>query len=139
MKLDRQYERFRGGPAKPSQERIHVTINHKGVIYLNRNAHRLLGKPEATYLYFNRERDEIALEPTNPRFADAFPLKRNSQDTGYLIQANPVIRHFGIRLNGTNLFIDPQIDQHGILHLKLADIVQTSRLQRQSSGKKSDS
>ena len=129
-KLDRQFERFRGGPVKPSRERFHVTLNDKGVIYLNKNAHRLMGRPEAVYVYFNRERDEIALEATSPRLADAFPLKPLSSDTGFIINANPVTKHFGIRVDGTNRFVDPTLDQHGILHLKLSDIVQTARVKR---------
>jgi hypothetical protein len=129
-KLDREYERFRGGAAKPSSQRLHITLNNKGIIYLNKNAHRLMGRPEAVYIYFSRDKDELALESTSPRLADAFPVKTTLKAHGYVIHANPVTKHFGIRLDGTNRFIDPTLDPHGILHLKLSDIVQTARGKR---------
>ena len=42
-----QWERFKSGPTKGVNDRIHVTINHRSVIRLNRNAFELLGRPEA--------------------------------------------------------------------------------------------
>jgi hypothetical protein len=127
MKLGREYERFRGGAAKPRWDRLHVTMNDGGVIYLNRNAHKQLGKPDAVYVYYCREKDEIALEATSIRMADAFPLRPVASHTGYIVYANPVTKHFGIKLEGTNRFVDPELDQYGIMHLKLSDIVQTAR------------
>ncbi|MGH9949581.1 MAG: hypothetical protein ACRD6X_20605 [Pyrinomonadaceae bacterium] len=36
--LDRQCEKFLGGPTIPTSERPHVTINRKGMIFLNQKA-----------------------------------------------------------------------------------------------------
>jgi hypothetical protein len=129
-KLDREYERFRGGATKPSRERLHITINHAGKIFLNSNAHRMIGKPAAAYVYYNRTKDELAIEPASPRMPDAFPLRAHNSSGGHTIYASPVTRHFGIKLDGTNKFIAPDIDQHGILHLKLSNIVQTARVRK---------
>jgi hypothetical protein len=132
-KLNREYERFRGGAAKPSSTQLHVTLSDRGTIYLNRNAHRLLGKPVAVHIYYNRIKDELAVEPTSLRMPDAFPLKTSSA-RGYHIHASPVTRHFGIELDGTNKFVSPDIDEHGILHLKLSDTVQTARVRKRKRG-----
>src|SRR6185503_2004704 len=134
MKLDREYERFPGGPLKPFSERFHVTLSSSGQLYLNRNAHKLLGNPDAVYIYFNRQKDEIAVEPTSPRLAQAFPVKHASgKSIGRIVQINPVMKHYGIRLEGTNRFIQPEIDQHGIMHLKLSEIVQIAGRKRRKS------
>ena len=73
--MDREWEKFKGGPTAPNCEKIHVTLAPKGIIFINNNLHRLWGKPSAVYLFFNRAADRIALEPTNPRLAESFPLK----------------------------------------------------------------
>jgi hypothetical protein len=125
MKLDREFERFRGGPTVPFRDRMHVSLQAGRKIYLNQNAHRLLGRPTGVYLYFNRERDEIALEPTSPRLAEAFPVR--GARNGFVVYIAPFAQHFGISLTGTHRFVAPEIDQHGILHLKLSNIVHVSR------------
>ena len=73
--MDREWEKFKGGPAVAMKDRIHVTINAKGMILLNANVHRLLGKPTAVNLYFNRQRDQIAVEPAHPRLDLVFPVR----------------------------------------------------------------
>ncbi len=60
--LERDYEKFRGGANKPTSERVHVTLSPRGVIAINKNCFALLGKPPAVYLYYSRERDNIAVD-----------------------------------------------------------------------------
>lgn len=74
--MDRSYEKFRGGPTKPAQDRLHVTINWQNVISLNRNAYKQLGRPPGVYLFFSREQDTIAIEPCpSLRLPEAFPIQ----------------------------------------------------------------
>ena len=121
MDLDRKFEKFRGGPTPPFSEKLHITLNRNGIFFFNKNAHRVWGKPLAVYLYFNRENHEIAMVPTTPRGAEAFPLK--DKNGGWIIHANPFCRHFGIRLDATEKFITPEIRSDGKLVLNLSQTV----------------
>jgi hypothetical protein len=122
-KLGRKFEKFTGGPTVPKKDRVHVTLNQKGRILLNRKVYELLKRPEAVFLYYSREDDTIAIEPTSPRLAGAFPVV--SKDAYFLIHASPLCRHYGIRITTTEKFIHPEIDQ-GILRLKLGETITVS-------------
>lgn len=126
--MDRSFEKFRGGPTKPAQDRMHVTINKINVISLNKNAHRHLGGPMAVYLFFSREQDTIAIEPSSPRLPESFPvLEKNS--SGWRVNAAPFCRHFGIDIDTTLKFIDPEI-RDGALHLKLSETVSVAQVKK---------
>ena len=124
MTLDREWEKFSGGPNKPNRDRIHITINKTGLIYINGNGHRMLGRPEAVQLFFNRPKDKIALKPAHARLSDAFPVKEKSGY--YLVHASPFCRHYGIKFGTTEKFVLPDIDDDGILHLDLTRTVTVS-------------
>ena len=130
MQLDREFEKYKGGPTVASRDRMHVTINHRGLIYLNANTHRMLGRLVAANLYFNRAKDQIAIEPTSARLPGVFPI--HAKREGYVINAGPFCQHFGIRLTGTQRFVDPEIDQKGILLLELSNVVTIGGWQRRS-------
>lgn len=136
MILGREYERFQGGPTRPPRDRIHVSLQSGRKIYINLNTYRQLGEPEAVFLYYSRERDEIAIEAANPRLSESFPLRRAMSGRGFTIYIGPFVTHFGIRISGTHRFVDPIIDENGILHLKLADLVRISRGTRNRVGQK---
>ena len=125
MTLDREYEKFAGGPNQPNRDRIHITINKTGLIYINGNGHRMMGRPEAVQLFFNKAKDKIAIKPAHARLADVFPLKE--KNGYYLIHSSPFCRHYGIRLNTTEKFVHPDIDDEGILHLDLSDTITVKR------------
>ena len=125
MTLDRQWEKFAGGPNVPNRDRIHITINGMGLIYINGNAHRMLGSPEGVQLFFNRSKDMIAVKPAHARLPDAFPLKEKSGY--YLVHASPFCRHFGIMLSATEKFVMPEIDKDGVLTLDLKTTVTVKR------------
>jgi len=125
--MDRDFEKFNGGPTKPPNERIHVTINRRNTILMNQNCYRLIGKPYAVYLYYSRVKDVIAVEPLhNPRLPAAFPVKEKNS-AGWRIQAGPFFKHFGIRVDTTERFIAPDI-RDGKLMLKLSETVTVNRL-----------
>jgi len=121
MALERDFEKFNGGPVLSTRERMHVTLSELGVIYMNRNAYRLFGNPAAVSFYYSRERDTIAIEPANPRFEKNFPVKQCQN--GFRILAGPVVGNFNIRTENTIRFANPDIDKNGILMLNLRDTV----------------
>ena len=124
MNLDREWEKFTGGPFVAFQDRIHVTLDGKGKLLLNRNVHRLLGKPEAVMLYFNRKKDTIGISPAHARLAEAFPVRPSGES--FVIYVGTFCRHFGIRLTTTEKFVRPDFDNDGILILELANTVTVS-------------
>ena len=75
--MDRDFEKFSGGPNEAASKRLRVTISPAYLILLNRNMFYQLGKPAAVYLHYSRTRDIIALEPTSPRLPGAFPVLAN--------------------------------------------------------------
>ena len=125
--MERDFERFRGGPNEAASKRVHITISPAKLILLNRNAYEMIGKPEAVYLYFSRERDSIGIEPTSPRFNQAFPVIPSGH--GWRINAAPFCRHFNIHVDTTLKFLDPAITRNSVL-LKLSETVSVARRKR---------
>jgi hypothetical protein len=124
MDLGRKFEKFRGGPTPPPSEKLHVTLGRRGNFFFNKNAHRIWGKPLAVYLYYSPEDHEIALVPTIVRATDSFPVRE--KNGGWTIQATPFCRHFGIRLDGTEKFIDPVIQNDGKMILNISRTMRVS-------------
>ena len=123
MTLDREWEKFRGGPRQAAQDRIHITLNRKGEIYFNANAYRVMGRPEAVHLYFNRQKDAIAVSrAASLRLSDAFPV-REKYPGSYLVCASPFCQHFGIKLDSTQKFVGADLDNEGNMLLDLSNTV----------------
>lgn len=128
MNFENGWEKFEGGPEVAKQNRLHVTINERCNIFLNSNAHRLLGRPAAVAIYYNREKDVIALEPADVRLPETFPVIERL--SGWLIRARPFCRHFGIDPSTTENFTHPEIDTTGVLLLDLSNTVTVKRSTR---------
>jgi hypothetical protein len=130
--MDRDFERFSGGPNEAASKRVHVTISPAHLILLNRNIYNELGKPAAVYLNYSRTRDIIAIEPANPRFAETFPVIANPMN--WRINAAPFCRHFGIRIDTQLKFVRPEIIA-GALYLKLGETISVGGRQRRKAKK----
>jgi hypothetical protein len=119
MPLDKKWEHFDGGPkAAPGRGGVRVTINRSGMIYLNDKAYDLLGRPEAVELYYCRDYDAIALEPTLARKERNFILRKKQM--GWAIYASSFCRHYRIRVATTEEFPRPErtADGHMILSMR---------------------
>lgn len=116
--MARQWEKFTDGPFISSRDRMHVTLNNKGVFQMNRRVFNSLGNPAAAVLYFERATGVIGISPAHERLREAFPLNER-QGTYWTINAIPFCRKFGIRVEGTQAFADPEIDDKGLLELDL--------------------
>ena len=121
MSLERDFEKFAAGPLESEDKRLHVTMRRKGVIYLNGNVHRLLGKPEAVSLFFSRERETIAICPADVRRRESFPLVK--QANGWRIRSSPFFRHYEIKVSTTQRFIRPEYTADGYLLLELRQTI----------------
>ena len=122
MTLDRKWEKFHGGPVcnrNAGQQEVRVTLNSRGQIYMNRLAHERFGSPKAVAIYYNREDDSIALEPTFERSGESFPLVK--KQNGWVIHASSFCRHHRIRVPTTERFLRPDIGSEGHLFLTLRE------------------
>ena len=127
MQLDRECEKYMGGPSVPYSERVHATIDQRGKIFLNGKLHKMMGSPGGVYLYYNRPKDMIILEPTQSvTSSNAFVLKETTYGNSRVLYANPFCKHFRIRPEGTQRFINPETDAAGRLYLKLTETVSAS-------------
>lgn len=79
-----------------------------------------LGKPAAVYLDYSRTRDIIAIEPASPRLSESFPVMPTG--VSWHIHAAPFCRHFGIDIDTTLKFIQPEVVGN-TLYLKLNETV----------------
>jgi hypothetical protein len=131
--LEREWEKFRGGPAGKSAEEVRVSIYGRGHLYLNAKAYQVLGRPKAVAIYYNREQDAIALEPANPRSVESFQITR--QSTGWLIRATSFCRHYKIRIETTERFLRPDLTNEGQLILNLRETVNVGGIKKNRIGR----
>ncbi|MCA1590495.1 MAG: hypothetical protein LC730_03915 [Acidobacteria bacterium] len=127
--MERDLEKFVGGPNKPAQSRMRVTLTKTNRLSFNRNTFRQIGKPLALYLYFSRVRDVIAIEPVHSlNFSAAFPVLE-ARGSHHYVNAAPFCRHFGISLDTTVRFISPELRDNK-LELKLNETISVAQVRR---------
>jgi len=127
-----RWEEFEGKPTEPKGERLHVTLNQKNVIFLNRNVHSRLGEPRAVVLMFDKVNSVIGIRPTEPGKKNAFPVKKRPGGNHRVIVATPFCVHYRIKVDRTTAFIDADVDNEGILRLDLKAVVEIGRVKRSS-------
>ncbi len=114
----RKFEKFMEGPFISTKDRLHVTINNRGCIQFNRRFYEALGKPRSVVLYYDKAANVIGMSSAYPQLREAFPV--NERQTYYFtVNAIPFCRNFGIKVDGTYAFSDPELDNDGIMHLDL--------------------
>ncbi len=121
------WEEFKPGPTPKLEERLHATLSRKGLIFLNGNIHELMGGPDAVVLLFDKINSVIGLNPVSPNVSNAFRLKPKPPGRHRIIHASPFCRHYGIAVDNTTVFLNPQIDEDGVLRL---DLKATTRARR---------
>jgi hypothetical protein len=131
--MDRDFEKFIGGPNLPAQYRLRVTLSKTRVLSFNRRVYQEIGKPEAVYLYFSRTRDTIAVEPAGGLRNDAFPVLSKGP-SGYRVNVAPFCRHFNIVPDETLRFVDPDV-RNGKLLLKLRQTISATQPRRKKAAR----
>lgn len=119
MEIDREWEKFSGGPFVPYSDRVYVTLSNRGKLHINRKTFELIGKPKR--MYFNRKKDMIGIRPAHDRLAEAFPVRVNG--TSFYCHVGSFLRHIGIKLTTTEKFIAPDINDQGLLTLNLSQTI----------------
>jgi len=117
--MARQWEKFTGGPTVRGTDHLHVTLNSKGVIMMNRKAFEELGKPKAAVLFIDKESSVIGISPAHEKLREAFPVIPKGGISYWHINAMPFCRHYGIQMSGTEVFTSAGINAQGLLELDL--------------------
>ncbi|MEQ1643119.1 MAG: hypothetical protein ABL959_06720 [Pyrinomonadaceae bacterium] len=133
MEIDREWEKFTGGPFVPHSERLYVTLSGKGKLLLNRKAYSVIGNPKRVLLYFNRKTDSIGIRPAHERLAEAFPARVTGGSVVFYVGS--FLRHFGIKLQSTEKFVAPDLDANGLLRLDLSNTITVGGWQRRIKSK----
>ena len=106
------------GDVMPQYAGLHVTMNAKGDIVMNRYTHQELGEPAAFSLQYDRANNRIGLKPTAKNARNAYPALKSNR-TGIMVRGHRLLRERRIMLPHTVQFDDAEIDTDGILILDL--------------------
>ncbi|MDM7921176.1 MAG: hypothetical protein QUS14_02660 [Pyrinomonadaceae bacterium] len=120
--MEERFMEFRGGPSRAGAERIKVSLNSRGVFYLNYVGIRKLGNPEAVSLLYDAHKRIIGIKPTEAWRPNAFPLRAKNDKRTHWIGGIPFCRHFDIKVMRTIQFNNARVGDDGILRLNLEDI-----------------
>ena len=121
------WEEFEAGPTEPKGSRLHVTLNFKGQILLNKVAVEAIGEPKAVSLFFDKVNSLIGIRPANALAKKPFPLKASQTMHSRRIYASPFCKNYNIRTEGTIAFFNIDIDKEGMMIL---DLTKTSKISR---------
>lgn len=136
MTLDRRWEKFRGGPIFRGVPQVRVTINRRGLIYMNERTYKLLSSPQAVALYYCRELDSIALMPANLRNGESFPVVK--KQVGWGIHASTFCRHYDIHVKDTEQFLRVDINKSGTMTLPLRETVSVGGIKKRTKKEMND-
>jgi hypothetical protein len=130
-----RWEIFEPGETKPFADRVHITLNRKHVFCMNANVQEMLGRPEAVVLMFDRKENIIGLSAAPITVKGTFRLLPMGRGHSHrIIRASSFCRHFGICLDNTSAFLQPRLDEDGVLLLDLKAIT-PARARRRSKRK----
>ena len=117
--MTRQWKMFKGGPTGPRRERLHVTLNRRGVILINYKMFEAMGQPEAAFLLYDERFQVIGIQPARQGEAYSFPIKHKEKTSHRTIYAWPFCKSFKVFPTNTVFFTNPEIDGDGVLVLDM--------------------
>ncbi|MFT3743935.1 MAG: hypothetical protein QM785_06525 [Pyrinomonadaceae bacterium] len=126
MLLSRNWIKFDGVTRNRGFKRHHVTINHKGEIHFGRQVHTDLGRPRHVTIYHEPTLNKLAIRPAEPKTSGAVRLIEKMHEA-YYISVSQFLAQRYINIEGTQVFLNPEINLNGILIL---DLNQTARITR---------
>lgn len=122
------WELFKAGPNLAKDVRMHVTIDKKNVIRMNRVVHKMLGSPVAVALFFNKRHSMIGIVKADKDLKEAFPVVEHNGT--FIVHSRPLCKHYGIDIVGTQKFAAPNFDEEGIMRLDLSTTTRTANRKR---------
>lgn len=124
----KHWTKFPGRPhGRYRRDGVRVTLDSRGVIYMNEKAWNELGRPEAVEIMFDKTRRVIGLVPADSRLPEAFPVKDKKGTRGKIISASAFCTHFLIKMMRTGLFNEVEVDEDGVMSLTLDSVSVVAR------------
>ena len=120
--MELNWEEFEEGPVEANSKRLHVSINRRGNMFLNRHAIDAMGEPQAVVLLYDRRRSIIGLKPASSNRHNAYRLKRKNRASGRVLYSSNFCRRFAICPDETLGFTAAEINKDGILILDLNEV-----------------
>lgn len=114
-----QWTEFHGSPNRKDRTEPRVTLNPRGVFFMNRKAFEAMGEPAAVRLFFDENRLRIGLKPADPTRQNAFPVKQKDRWQNRVVHLSPFCKYHKIRIDRTVVFNELDLDDEGILTLDL--------------------
>ena len=104
---------------------------------LNAKVFEMLGEPEAVVLMFDKKEKVIGLRPARLNSTGTFRVQAlGTSPTHKIIRAAPFCRAFNIRMDCTTAFLQPRLDDDGVLLLDLrATVPARARRKRKLTGR----
>ena len=125
---NRHWTTFQGRAyGRARKDELRVTLGQRHVFYINKAAYEVLGRPGAVELRYDGNRRIIGMKPIDPRLKNAFPVKPHSTGNYHKIHAAAALRHFRLRIEGTNLFDAADFTDEGILELPMDSMITVGR------------
>ena len=120
-------QEFKGTPNRMKQDEARVTLDRRGVVYMNKIAFEAFGSPAAVKLFYEEHEPLIAFKPSDVRHKNAFAVKLHSPGSTRRINIQPFCKHHKIRFESAVLFNDIEIDNEGTMFLWLNNITHIGR------------
>ena len=122
----KHFVEFEGRQNAAKRDEIKVTLNKRRVFVLNPKAQAMLGHPEAVKLFFDEGRKVIGMKAADPSLPNAFRLRQVSMSRHRTTTAASFCAHYGIQVDGTVKFLNPEMDGD-MLTLDITKVVNVTR------------
>ncbi|MGE3466132.1 MAG: hypothetical protein AB7J13_04305 [Pyrinomonadaceae bacterium] len=116
--MDGNWIEIKRGDVLAHSARLHVTLNPKGHIVMNRYTHLALGEPAAFSVLYDTKNNRIGLRPARKEAPNAYPVLRAHLNSA-MVRADRLLREQRVVLPLTVQFDDAEVDENGILVLDL--------------------
>ena len=118
--MKRNWEKCQTSSGRTRWASFYVVLSTKGQITLNKFTHERLGGAEHVQLLYERDTNTIGIDPVGRKTPDSFYLALKPSG-GRIIHALRLMRDFGIKIPHGLRFMNPEIDEDGVLILDLND------------------
>jgi hypothetical protein len=120
--INRKWEEYDGAPKDRHQGRMHITLNSRGTLRINRVALEKLGDPEKVKLLFDHANKAIGIRPAVETDRHPYTLRTYRNGSHREVQINGFLRHYNAATTRTIRYLNPEIDNWGVLVLDMNQV-----------------
>lgn len=131
----RKWVEFGASPPPRNGRRMYVSVNHNGIIAMNRLAFEELGSPEAVTMHYDIDHLSVGLKSCALTARNAFPVAQRGTSGTHIIWAKAFMKANQIFMSRTFRFLTPVIEE-GYLVLDFNHVAITTQSPRTGWRKK---